>query len=96
MKTISEAEFRGLCRAVFDNADPAMDESYLMQQLLVLTRHKLGHSRPSTGAFDTGTTLTHTLRQEIVGLLLMRRDPFFDTNKIIDEFLNNIRVSGSN
>ncbi|MCI0486208.1 MAG: hypothetical protein L0229_06365 [Blastocatellia bacterium] len=91
MKTISEVEFRGLCRAVFDNADPSMDESYLLQQLLVLTRHKLGHSRPSTGAFDTGTNLAHTMRQEIVGLLLMRRDPFFDTNKIIDEFLNKMR-----
>ena len=94
MRTISEVEFRQLCHAVFDNSDPTMDESALLQQLLVLTRSRLGHSRPNTGVFHSAETMTGTLKQEIVTILMMKRDPFFDTTKIIDEFLNEFREKG--
>ena len=92
MNHISESEFRDLCHAVFDNADSTMDESFLLRQLLVLTRHKIGHPRPSTGFFGSEAELSEGLKKEIVGLLLMRRDPFFDTGKVINEFLARTRV----
>jgi hypothetical protein len=88
---MNEAEFKELCRAVFNNADPAADESYLLQQLLVLARSRVGHSRPGTGAFHTGSSIAATVRQEILSLLLMRREPFFEPGKIIDEFLDSSR-----
>ena len=87
MNHISEAEFRDLCHAVFDNADETMDETFMLRQLLILIRHKIGHPRPSTGFFGVDSEVSDALKREIVGLLLMRRDPFFDATRIIDEFL---------
>jgi hypothetical protein len=37
--------------------------------------------------------MSDALRREIVGLLLMRRDPFFDATRIIDEFVVRSRTS---
>ncbi len=91
MKNISETEFRQICHAIFDNADSTTSEDLLLQQLLVLTRARLGHSRPGTGAFKLEGTVSNNMIQEIVGLLLMRRDPFFETSKVINEFLENYR-----
>ena len=87
MNHINEEEFRDLCHAVFDNADETMDDSFLLRQLLVLIRHKIGHPRPSTGFFGGEAEMSDALRREIVGLLLMRREPFFDATRIINEFL---------
>lgn len=95
MKSINESEFRQLCAVVFDNADSEATESYLLQQLLVLTRSIVGHSRPGTGAFHTGNSMAATFKQEISSLLLMRREPFFEPNKIINEFLSRGRNSAA-
>ena len=92
MNHISEAEFRDLCHAVFDNADETMDETFMLRQLLILIRHKIGHPRPSTGFFGVDSEISDALKREIVGLLLMRRDPFFDATRIIDEFLKRSRT----
>jgi hypothetical protein len=74
-----------------------MDDAFLLRQLLVLTRHKIGHPRPSTGYFPgSDAEVSDGLRREIVGLLLMRRDPFFDSTKIIDEFLMKSRAARAN
>jgi hypothetical protein len=91
MRAISEAEFRDICRVVFDNSDPNADETQLLQQLLVMTRSRIGHTRPGTGAFHTGPTMATSLKHEIVSLLMMRREPFFDTSKVISEFMANIQ-----
>ena len=87
MKNINEAEFRELCHAVFDNADATIEESSLLRQLLILTRHKTGHPRPGTGFFATETELSDGLKKEIVDLLLTRRQPAFDAGRILSEFL---------
>ena len=91
MKQISEAEFRELCHAVFDNADATMEESSLLRQLLILTRHKIGHPRPGTGFFATESELSEGLKKEIADLLLTRTEPVFDVAKILNEFLVKLR-----
>jgi hypothetical protein len=91
MKQISEAEFRELCHAVFDNADATMEESSLLRQLLILTRHKIGHPRPGTGFFATESELSEGLKKEIADLLLTRTEPVFDVARILNEFLVKLR-----
>ena len=91
MKNISESEFRELCHAVFDNADATIEESSLLRQLLILTRHKIGHPRPSTGFFATESELSEGLKREIADLLLTKRQPLFDAAKILNEFLAKLR-----
>ena len=91
MKQISEAEFRELCQAVFDNADATMEESSLLRQLLILTRHKIGHPRPGTGFFATESELSEGLKKEIADLLLTRTEPVFNVAKILNEFLVKLR-----
>ena len=91
MKQVSESEFRELCQAVFDHADATIEESSLLRQLLILTRHKIGHPRPGTGFFATESELSEGLKKEIADLLLTRTEPVFDVARILDEFLVKLR-----
>ena len=91
MKHISESEFRELCKAVFDNADATIEESSLLRQLLILTRHKIEHPRPGTGFFATESELSEGLKKEIADLLLTQREPVFDSAKILNESLVKLR-----
>ena len=91
MKHISESEFRELCQAVFDNADATIEESSLLRQLLILTRHKIGHPRPGTGFFATESELSEGLKKEITDLLLTRPEPVFDVARILNESLVKLR-----
>jgi len=91
MKNINESEFRELCHAVFEHADATIEESSLLRQLLILTRHKTGHPRPGTGFFATESELSEGLKKEIVDLLLTRREPVFDAAKVLNEFLAEFR-----
>ena len=91
MKQVSESEFRELCKAVFDHADATIEESSLLRQLLILTRHKIGHPRPGTGFFATESELSEGLQKEIADLLLTRTEPVFDVAKILNEFLVKLR-----
>jgi hypothetical protein len=91
MNYINEAEFRQMCHAVFDSADSSSDESALLQQLLMLTRHRVGQVSRNSGFLVSASSVPDSLREQIVGLLLMRREPFFDTNKVLGEFLERVR-----
>ena len=93
MKNINESEFRELCHAVFDHADATIEESSLLRQLLILTRHKTGHPRPGTGFFATESELSEGLKNEIVDLLATRRQPAFDAARVLSEFLSEFRKS---
>ena len=91
MKHISESEFRELCQAVFENADSTIEESSLLRQLLILTRHKIGHPRPGTGFFATESELSEGLKNEIADLLVTGGVAVFDAPKILNEFLVKLR-----
>jgi hypothetical protein len=93
MNRISEADFRELCHTVFDKVNGDADQSSMLRELLILLRRKLGHPRPITGFFGTQDEIITSIRREIVGLLLMRREPFFDSMKILDEFLARMRAT---
>ena len=95
MKHISESEFRELCHAVFDNADATDEESSLLRQLLILTRHKIGHPRPGTGFFATESELSEGLKREIADLLFTRMEPVFDAARVLTEFLAKLRKARS-